>query len=67
MTLQIRGFWYEEDAPVKDGAFVSALALGLIRFAKFLEAGKIDIAAIHPPVLRKETIAVIKKVSDIVV
>ena len=64
MTLQIKGFWYEADAPVKDPAFASALALGLIRFAKFLEAGKIDIAVIHPTRLRKETIAVIRKVSD---
>jgi uncharacterized protein YcaQ len=64
ITLQIKGFWYQADAPVKDMAFASALALGLIRFAEFLEAGKIDIAAIHPTRLRKETIAVIKKISD---
>ena len=53
MTLEIKGFWHEDDAPVKDVEFANALAKGLIRFAKFLEAKKIDISAIKPVALRK--------------
>ena len=48
MTLEVKGFWYEDDAPVKDADFVSALAKGLIRFAKFVEAEKIVLNAINP-------------------
>ena len=65
MTLQIKGFWHEEDAPVKDTAFASALGKGLICLAKFLEARKIELAAIQPPKLRKEVKVVIKKFSEI--
>lgn len=28
MTLKIKGFWYEDDAPVKDVEFANALAKG---------------------------------------
>lgn len=48
MTLEIKGFWYEEDAPVKDLDFANALARGLIRFAKFVNAKKINLKAIKP-------------------
>ena len=54
MTLEIKGFWYEEDAPVKDIEFANALAKGLIRFAKFLGAEKITTSLIQPTGLRKE-------------
>ena len=54
MTLQIKGFWHEDDAPVKDPAFADALARGLIRFAKFLEAKKITTESIRPAGLRKQ-------------
>ncbi len=54
MTLEIKGFWHEDDAPVKDVEFADALARGLIRFAKFVEAKKIDVAAIRPPGLRRQ-------------
>jgi uncharacterized protein YcaQ len=67
MTLQIKGFWVEEDAPVKDHAFASALALGLIRFSKFLEAQKMDITAIQPPRLRTEIKKIIQTASEIIV
>jgi len=53
MTLEIKGFWYEEDAPVKDADFANALAKGLIRFAKFVEAEKITLDAINPVVLKR--------------
>ncbi len=52
MTLEIKGFWQEEDAPVKDAAFADALAMGLIRFSKFVEAKKMDVSAIRPVKLR---------------
>jgi hypothetical protein len=65
MTLQINGFWPEDDAPVKDSAFACAFAFGLIRFAKFLDVRKMDIKAIHPPLMRKEMKAIIKKSTEI--
>jgi len=52
MTLDIKGFWNEEDAPVKDADFANALAKGLVRFAKFLEAKKIKLDSIRPVALR---------------
>jgi uncharacterized protein len=62
MTLQIKGFWFEEDAPVKDVEFANAFARGLIRFAKFLEAKRINVASIHPLRLRKQVQAVVNQV-----
>ena len=53
MTLEIKGFWHEDDAPVKDPAFANALAKGLIRFAKFVEAKRITTGSITPAGLRK--------------
>lgn len=52
MTLEIKGFWHEDDAPVKDADFADALAKGLMRFAKFVEAKKVDVSAIKPVGLR---------------
>src|ERR671919_122716 len=54
MTLEIKGFWHEDDAPVKDPAFAEALAKGLIRFAKFLDAKNITTNSIRPTGLRKQ-------------
>jgi uncharacterized protein YcaQ len=51
MTLEIKGFWLEEDTFVDD-AFADALGKGLARFAKFVEAKKVDIDAIAPRKLR---------------
>ena len=65
MTLQIKGFWFEDDAPVKDVEFANAFARGLIRFAKFLDAKQIDLAAIKPIKLRREVQAVIRKTSEV--
>jgi uncharacterized protein len=50
-TLHILGFWLEDDAP-KDEAFASALAKGLIRFAKMAGASKVDVSAVQPTKLR---------------
>ena len=54
MTLELKGFWHEDDAPVKDPAFADALANGLIRFAKFVGARKITTGSIHPIGLRRQ-------------
>ena len=54
MTLEIKGFWHEHDASVKDSKFANALAKGLIRFAKFLDAKKVTIDSIQPVGLRRE-------------
>ena len=64
MTLEIKGFWYEDDAPVKDAAFADALAKGLIRFAKFVEAKKVDVSAIKPVGLRREVKRVMRLAMD---
>jgi uncharacterized protein YcaQ len=53
MTLEIKGFWHEDDAPVKSAEFANALAKGLIRFANFLHAKKITADSIQPAGLRK--------------
>lgn len=57
-TLQILGFWMEEDAP-RDEAFASALGRGLARFAQMAGAQKLDVSAIQPRKLRLQ----VKKLS----
>jgi uncharacterized protein YcaQ len=54
MTLEIKGFWHEDDSPVKSVEFADALAKGLIRFAKFLGAKKVTADCIQPAGLRRE-------------
>jgi len=61
MTLEIKGFWHEDDAPLKDAAFADALAKGMIRFANFVEAKKISLAGIKPLSLQKHVQDVIQK------
>ncbi len=48
MTLEIKGFWPEDDAPVSDSDFANAFAKGLVRFAKFLNAKRVNVAAFKP-------------------
>ena len=60
MTLEIKGFWHEDDAPVKDVEFANALANGLVRFAKFVNSNKINIAVIKPVGLRKQVEKLLK-------
>jgi uncharacterized protein YcaQ len=62
MTLEIKSFWHEDDAPVKDVAFADALAKGLIRFAKFVQAKKVNVLGIKPSGLRRRIAAQLKKV-----
>lgn len=60
MTLEIKGFWHEDDAPVKDADFANALAKGLIRFVRFVGARKVKLAAIKPAGLRKHVETIVK-------
>ena len=53
MTLEIKGFWHEDDAPVKDSSFADALANGLVRFAKLVEAKKVNLVGVKPAGLRQ--------------
>jgi uncharacterized protein YcaQ len=53
MTLEIKGFWHEDDAPINDADFADALAKGLNRFAKLMEAKKVDLSGVKPVALRK--------------
>ncbi len=53
MTLQVKGFWLEEHAPVNDPAFADALGKGLASFASFVEARQVDINFIAPKKLRE--------------
>lgn len=60
MTLEIKGFWHEDDAPVKDPDFANVLARGLIRFAKFVEAKKVDVNVMQPVKLRDHVMKMIR-------
>ena len=60
MTLEIKGFWHEDDAPVQDADFANALAKGLIRFARFVKATKIKLDAIRPRGLKRHVATVVK-------
>ena len=66
MTLEIKGFWHEDDAPVKDVDFANALAKGLVRFAKFVNAKRINIASIQPIVLRKHVATILRDLFDVI-
>ncbi len=51
-TLLINGFWLEGGAPLGDPHFAAALGKGLLRFAGFLQAQRLDCSAVQPPGLR---------------
>jgi uncharacterized protein len=67
MTLEIKGFWFEDDAPVKDVEFANALAKGLIRFAKFVEAKQVDISVMNPAGLKRQVKSLMKDTSDVLI
>ncbi|MBI5951830.1 MAG: YcaQ family DNA glycosylase [Chloroflexi bacterium] len=52
-TLQIMGFWLEDDAP-KDEAFANALGRGIARFAKLVGAKRVEMDCIQPRRLRTQ-------------
>lgn len=51
-TLQVLGFWLEDPATGKDGAFAQALGRGLADLRRFLGAAKLDVSAVRPVALR---------------
>jgi hypothetical protein len=52
-TFVILGLWLENKALGKNEAFAEALARGFARFVTFLGADKLDVKAIHEPLLRR--------------
>jgi uncharacterized protein YcaQ len=62
ITLEIKGFWHEDDALVGDAEYVNALAKGLIQLGKFVDARKVTTEALHPVKLRKEVQRQLKQV-----
>jgi uncharacterized protein YcaQ len=51
-TLEIKGFWLEDDASAADPDFADALGKGLARFASFVKARQVDLSALQPEKLR---------------
>jgi uncharacterized protein len=51
-TLQLNGFWLEDLALRDQAPFVAALAGGLARFVRFLNANQLDFTPVEPPALR---------------
>jgi uncharacterized protein len=56
-TLVINGLWLEDEALASDPSFADALTRGMTRFLRFLEAKRIDVAAVTHPKLRKSLAA----------
>ncbi len=54
MTLQIRGFWHEQHAPVNEPAFAEAFARGLLRFAGFRGAQEVNLSGVGVTKLRRQ-------------
>ena len=52
-TLQILGLWLEDPALARDADFTEALARGMQRFVRMLDARRIDVAGVPQPALRK--------------
>ncbi|MGZ8513716.1 MAG: winged helix-turn-helix domain-containing protein [Candidatus Limnocylindrales bacterium] len=52
-TLVINGLWLEDQALARDDAFAEALRRGMSRFAGFLDAGRVDAAAVPQLRLRR--------------
>ena len=52
-TLLILGLWLEDENLAKDAAFVEALGCGMARFLRLVGVGRIDVAAVRQPGLRK--------------
>ncbi len=50
----LNGFWLEEHAPVETPGFAAALARGLVRFAEFLGAGRLNCTVLEPLILREQ-------------
>jgi uncharacterized protein YcaQ len=56
-TLVINGFWLEDPALARDGAFCEALGRGMTRFMDLLGATSLDATAVPQPMLRRRLAA----------
>ncbi len=56
-TLVINGLWLEDEALARNAAFGDALAAGMKRFIRLLDAKRLDITAVPQPALRKRLAA----------
>jgi uncharacterized protein YcaQ len=56
-TLVINGLWLEDAGLARDEGFHESLARGMTRFRTLLDAGRIDVAAVAPPALRRRLAA----------
>ena len=56
-VLVVLGFWLEDDRLARDEAFIAAVGRGMARFRSFLLAGRIDVAAIPFPKVRRAVAA----------
>jgi uncharacterized protein len=65
-TMEIKGFWNEDGAPVKTVEYANALAKGLIRFADFVGANRLAIKSIKPVGLKHAIKQVLMKESDLI-
>jgi len=50
----LNGFWLEEHAPVETPGFAAALTCGLVRFAEFLGARRLNCTILEPLTLREQ-------------
>lgn len=64
-TLQIKGFWAEENSTFKNEAFASALGRGLVRFADFLKAKAVDLAGIPNSKLKRQVRKIVQEESGL--
>jgi uncharacterized protein YcaQ len=62
-TLHILGFWLEDDTS-KDEAFANAFGRGLARFAKFVNAQRVEMDAVQPRRLRAQVLKILRAMLD---
>lgn len=52
-TFHVLGLWLEDETLVRDDAFAEAMARGLARFLRFLDAERLDVAGVPQAALRR--------------
>lgn len=53
-TLELRGFWLEDESSLADAEFAQAFGRGLARFASFVQARRVDLGALEPAKFRRQ-------------
>jgi uncharacterized protein YcaQ len=59
-TLQLRGFWLEQEETGRDPAFAQALGRGLADFMRFVAAERLDADAVRPVALRRDVLKAVR-------